>query len=83
MKETKAFNYQERDYHDLNWGQSLGKFEYLIEKFSKPGETILEPFAGTGTTLVACKNTKRKCIGFEIEKEKYESIIKGRIVEGV
>ena len=83
VKETKAFNYQERDYHDLNWGQSLGKFEYLIEKFSKPGETILEPFAGTGTTLVACKHTKRKCIGFEIEKEKYESIIKGRIVEGV
>jgi len=83
VKETKGFKYEERDYHDLNWGQSLGKFEYLIEKFTKVGDIVLEPFAGTGTTLVACKNTMRKCIGYEIEKEKYESIIKGRIVEGV
>ena len=83
VHETKEFNYEERDLHDLNWGQSLGKFEYLIQKFSKPGDTILEPFAGTGTTLVACKNTSRKCIGYEIEREKYESIIKGRIVEGI
>jgi hypothetical protein len=81
VKETKDFKYNERDYHDLNWAQSLGKFEYLISKFSKPLDLIVEPFAGTGTTLVACKNTKRKCIGFEVES-KYDKIIKGRIAKG-
>ena len=83
VKESKPFNYNERDLHDKNWAQSLGKFEYLIEKFTNPGELVVEPFAGTGTTLVAAKNTKRKCIGFEIEQEKYEGIIKGRIMKGI
>lgn len=82
VKEYKPFNYSERDLHDLNWGQSLGKFEYLIDKFTKPGDLIVEPFAGTGTTLVAAKNMKRKCIGYEIEKDQYEKIIKGRLENG-
>jgi len=81
IKETKVFKYEERDMHDLNWGQSLGKFEYIIEAFTKPNDLVLEPFAGTGTTLVACKNTKRRCIGFENDPQ-YEAIIKGRIMEG-
>jgi hypothetical protein len=81
VKETKTFNYEERNLHDLNWGQSLGKFEYLIDVFTKPNDLVLEPFAGTGTTLVACKNMKRRCIGFEIDPT-YENVIKGRIVEG-
>lgn len=81
VKETKTFNYEERDLHELNWGQSLGKVEYIIENFTKPNDLVLEPFAGTGTTLVACKNTKRRCIGFEIDMQ-YEQIIKGRVIEG-
>jgi hypothetical protein len=83
VKELKKFDYNERDLHEDNWGQSLGKFEYLIDVFTKPGDLIVEPFAGTGTTLVAAKNMKRKCIGYEIEEEKYKSIIEGRIVKGI
>lgn len=82
IKESKPFNYGERDMHNLNWGQSLGKFEWIIDKFTKPGDLIVDPFAGTGTTLVASKNMKRRCIGYEIDKTNYESIIKGRIERG-
>ena len=82
IKESKPFNYEERDMHKSNWGQSLGKFEWIIDKFTKPGDLIVEPFAGTGTTLVASKNMKRRCIGYEIDKTNYESIIKGRIERG-
>jgi len=82
IKESKPFNYDERDMHNLNWGQSLGKFEWIIDKFTKPGDLIVDPFAGTGTTLVASKNMKRRCIGYEIDKTNYESIIKGRIERG-
>lgn len=72
------FEYTERDLHDKNWGQTIQPFEYLLEKFSNVGDTVLEPFAGTGTTLIACKNKKRKCIGVEIDKQ-YIDIIKGRL----
>ena len=39
---------------------------YLIEKTSQPGETILDPFCGSGTTIVAAEQTGRLCPGREI-----------------
>ena len=75
------FNYNKRETHEENWGQSLGNFEYLIDKFSNPGDLIFEPFAGTGTTLVAAQRMRRRCIGVEIEEEKYKKIIEGRLAK--
>ena len=45
--------------------------EHLIKLFTKKGSLILDPFLGSGTTAIACKNTNRKCIGIEINKEYY------------
>ncbi len=50
----------------------------LIEKFTKPGDTILDPFMGSGTTGVACVQTGRNFIGIEID-EKYFKIAEKRI----
>jgi hypothetical protein len=52
--------------------------EYLIKKSSNEGDKILEPFAGGGSTLLACKNTNRKATGIEIEQNYYE-LIKSKI----
>lgn len=44
----------------------------LIANSSKPGEIVLDPFLGSGTTAVACMELERKYIGYEINKEYYE-----------
>ena len=43
--------------------------EHLIKLFSDPGQIVLDPFLGSGTTAVAAKNTKRHYTGIEINKE--------------
>jgi len=43
--------------------------ERLIRLFSFAGDTVLDPFVGTGTTSVAALNTGRNSIGLEIEKK--------------
>ena len=50
----------------------------LIEFFTKEGGIVLDPFLGTGSTLVAAKESKRKGIGIELMK-RYAEISKKRV----
>lgn len=52
--------------------------QLLIESSTKEGDWILDPFAGSGTTLVVSRRTNRNCIGIEINPE-YCKIIKKRL----
>lgn len=45
---------------------------YLVEKLTSPGNTVLDPFMGSGTTGVACVRTGRKFIGIEKESKYFE-----------
>jgi len=54
--------------------------EYLISKFSDKGDSIFDPFMGSGTTGVACLNTNRNFIGIELDSE-YFGIAQSRIQE--
>lgn len=52
----------------------------LVENSTSGGDTVLDPFMGSGSTGVACKQTNRDFIGIEID-EKYFNIAKDRIEE--
>jgi len=53
-------------------------FVWILEKYSKPGDLILDPFLGSGTTLKACRMTNRNGKGFELNPA-YASVIEKRI----
>jgi site-specific DNA-methyltransferase (adenine-specific) len=44
----------------------------LIEIFTDPGDVVIDPVAGSGTTILAALDLDRKAFGFEIKKEYYE-----------
>jgi site-specific DNA-methyltransferase (adenine-specific) len=54
--------------------------EYLIKTYTLEGETVLDNTMGSGSTGVACLNTKRNFIGIE-KDDKYFEIAKKRIEE--
>lgn len=47
-------------------------FEYLIKTYTNEGETVMDNCMGSGTTAIACMNTERNFIGFELDKTYYE-----------
>jgi len=60
----------------------LKLMSYLITLGSRPGDIVLDPFGGSGTTALASKLLSRKCIISEI-KEKYCEIAAKRCSQGV
>ena len=43
----------------------------LVEAFSKPGDLVLDPFMGSGTTCVAACQSGRKYLGIELDPNYY------------
>ena len=56
----------------------IALMEYLIKLVSREGSIVLDHFAGSGTTLIACAKLNRRFIGIEKEEE-YIKIAKARL----
>jgi site-specific DNA-methyltransferase (adenine-specific) len=59
--------------------------EKLIKIFTDEGDIIIDPCAGSGSTLIAAENTNRKSYGFEIKKDFYKKanawVMKNKIIK--
>ena len=62
---------EQREKNGHDWQQSKSGVAYLIEMFTKKGDTILEPFAGSGTTIIAAREKGRNVIAAEIDEKTY------------
>jgi site-specific DNA-methyltransferase (adenine-specific) len=69
---------REKEEHD--WQQAELELNEIIEKFTNKGDLIIDPFAGSGTTIIAAKKLGRSCIAAEIDEETY-NIAKNKINE--
>jgi len=50
----------------------IALMEYLVKLVSREGATVLDPFMGSGTTGIACRNLNRNFIGIELDKDYFE-----------
>lgn len=58
----------------------LGLMNQFVEMFSQEGDTVLDPFAGSGTMLIAAAQNGRRGIGYEASDEHYQAACR-RITE--
>jgi site-specific DNA-methyltransferase (adenine-specific) len=55
----------EKDHHD--WQQSESAFRLMIKRFTQPGDVILDPTCGSGTTAVAALQLRRRFVGCDCD----------------
>lgn len=75
------FSGEKQDKHLAMFPEELPK--RLIKMFSFVGDTVLDPFLGSGTTCLAARNLNRNSVGYEINKDFLPAIrekIKGDII---
>ena len=78
-KTIQKFN-RDRGYHPTQ--KPVALLEYLIKTYTNEGDTVLDNCMGSGSTGVACVNTNRNFIGYELN-EKYFEIAGKRINEAM
>ncbi|MCU5403674.1 site-specific DNA-methyltransferase [Bacillus cereus] len=61
------FKRESKTFHPTQ--KPVALFEYLIKTYTKEGETVLDNCMGSFTTAIACINTKRNYIGFEMDED--------------
>ena len=74
------FNYESRDVrnkkaHPATYPISLAK--RCISLFSHEGELVVDPFVGSGSTLLAAQDLNRNAVGFDLQQDYVELVVPG------
>lgn len=69
-----AYGSKEKTEHPAQFPVTM--IERIIKGWSDENNIIIDPFMGSGTTAIACMNTNRNFIGFELDKEYYDASLK-------
>lgn len=80
-KQTTVLEFDRPKRSDLHpTMKSLPLLGYLIQNSSKDGDWVLDSFGGSGSTLIACQQLKRRCFTMELDP-KYADVIAKRYIE--
>jgi DNA modification methylase len=74
----EARDIRDKSIHPATFPIALAK--KVIELFTHEGELVLDPFVGSGTTLVAAQDSNRTAIGFDLQ-QKYIDLCRNRLVQ--
>ncbi|EIK82636.1 adenine-specific DNA methylase [Gardnerella vaginalis 1500E] len=77
------FMYEPRDIRDRNVHPAvfpIAMAKRVIEQFTHKGELVLDPFVGSGTTLLAAQDLDRNAVGFDLKQE-YVDLSNSRVEE--
>lgn len=78
-KPAKIFTFDNRYSGKIHPTQKpVRLYEWLLNKYAKPGDIILDTHVGSASSLIACHNMNHKYVGFEID-ETYYQLAKERI----
>jgi hypothetical protein len=69
-----------KDEHE--WQQGTAEATYYIERLTAPGELVVDPFLGSGTTAIAAALSGRRAWGCELDEARAD-VARGRIVEAL
>ncbi len=47
-------------------------YEWILNRYAKPGDIILDTHVGSASSLIACRNTNHKYVGFELDETYYQ-----------
>ena len=69
-KSVLEFSHDTRPTHPTQ--KPVALFEYLVKTYTNEGDVVLDNCMGSGTTAIACLNTNRNYIGFELDKNYFD-----------
>lgn len=74
---AKIFTYDNRYSGKIHPTQKpVALYEWLLNKYSKKDDIILDTHVGSGSSLIACKHTGNRYVGFEIDTDFYNAAVK-------
>lgn len=79
------FKYESRDIRDKKIHPAvfpIAMAKRVIEQFTHKGELVIDPFSGSGTTLVAAKDLERNAVGFDLKQE-YVELANSRLADNL